>query len=89
MEITLTLNQQEPPALPSFISTHSLTRPKRQPRWIRARDAVAYLAQQGISTSVQTLFNMERRGELTTNRPSVHKTWFDLNEITDLFTPGI
>lgn len=71
--------------LPTFTSSLSIAAQKLPPAWVKAKDAAAYLAQRGVSVTTQTLFNMEKRGELTTLRISQRNIQFDLNEVKERF----
>lgn len=71
--------------LPSFTFTHTLTGGKREPCWVKAKEAVSALHDKGVSTTTQTLFNMEGRGELNTRRISTRNIQFDLHEIFTKF----
>lgn len=71
--------------LPSFISTHTLRGNKREPLWVRAKEAVEALRQKGVNTTTQTLFNMEGREQLHTRRLSPRMIQFDLQEIFSKF----
>ena len=69
------------PTLPSFTHSTTLAIRRADPRWIRAKDAVETLREAGVSTTTQTLFNLERNGILTTRRAGPRQVWFMMGEI--------
>ena len=77
--------EEETLLLPSFISTHTLRGPRREPIWVHAKDAVEALREKGVSTTAQTLFNMESRDLLHPRRLSPRNIQFDLHEVFSKF----
>lgn len=77
----INIEEDETLLLPSFTTTHTLRGPRREPVWVRAKDAVEALRQKGVKTTTQTLFNMEGRDELHPRRLSPRNIQFDLHEV--------
>lgn len=71
--------------LPSFTFSVSLSETKRPPVPVRAREAVEEIRRRGATTTVQTLYNMEKRGELKADRRGPRLVYYDLNEILERF----
>lgn len=84
-QCTYTLDVPKTAVLPSFIFSHTLQGRIREPRWVSPAEAVAALEKAGVKTSKQTLFNMEKRGLLSTERISPRVVRFDLNELLERF----
>jgi hypothetical protein len=84
---TLTLPAESGTAylLPSFTHSVSLASARRPPVPVRAREAVQEILRRGGTTTVQTLYNMEKRGQLTSDRRGPRLVYYDLNEVLDRF----
>lgn len=75
----------DPDQLPSFTSSVTLSRPEKEPLWLKAHEIVAMLKEKGISVTTPTLFNMEKRGTLHPRRMTAKKILFDWNEVQTQF----
>ena len=78
---TIEIPEEETLLLPTFTTTHTLRGPRREPIWVHAKDVVEALREKGVSTTTQTLFNMESRDILHPRRISPRNIQFDLHEV--------
>ena len=79
--INIPIDERETLLLPSFTLNHTLAGPKREPLWLRAKEAVEDLRKKSVNTTTQTLFNMYRRGDLHPRVNSPRNIQFDLYEV--------
>ena len=79
------LDTNEIALLPSFTFSHTLWATRKEPHWVKAKEAVTDLAKYGVSTTTQTLLNMMRRGDLHPRKNGPRQIYFDLFEVRDKF----
>ena len=69
------------PQLPEFSSTVDVPVARPPVEWIKPKEVIERLSNAGVKLSSPTLFNMEKRGELTTWRNTPRNIYFDWGEI--------
>lgn len=73
------------PDLPEFTSSTTLAEKRPKSQWINPQETIKRLEKNGVKLSAPTLFNLERRGKLTTQRISARKIFFDWAEVSEHF----